>query len=42
MDGFEFYRRYDSLALGATLSKWFGDHFRTEDAKLHEALSRKR
>lgn len=39
MDGYELHGRYDAGALGAALSTWFGEHFRTRDARLHKALA---
>lgn len=30
--------RYDRLDLSSTLDRWFSDHFRNHDAKLHRAL----
>ena len=30
--------RYDREDLSRTLDRWFSDHFRTHDAKLHRAL----
>jgi hemerythrin-like metal-binding protein len=38
MDGYELHGRYDASALGEALDTWFGEHFRTRDAKLHAAL----
>jgi hemerythrin len=32
--------RYDRLDLSSTLDRWFSDHFRNHDAKLHRALGR--
>jgi hemerythrin len=39
MDGYELHQRYDAAALGAALELWFGEHFRTRDARLHAALA---
>ena len=30
--------RYDRVELSRTLDRWFSDHFRTHDAKLHREL----
>lgn len=38
MDGYELHGRYDAKTLGAALDGWFGEHFRTRDARLHAAL----
>jgi hemerythrin len=39
MDGYELAGRYDASSLGAALDSWFGEHFRTHDARLHAALA---
>ena len=39
MDGYELTGRYDASSLGAALEDWFGEHFRTHDARLHAALA---
>lgn len=38
MDTYESVRNYDQAMLSATLSVWFGRHFRTLDAELHSVL----
>ena len=35
MDGYELHGRYDAGELGTALETWFGEHFRTHDARLH-------
>jgi len=42
MDDYELHSRYSAAALGATLDTWFGEHFRTLDARLHAALAKTR
>jgi hemerythrin len=32
--------RYDAAALGAELDHWFSGHFKSKDARLHQALAR--
>ena len=39
MDAYELHGRYDARSLATALDRWFGDHFRTRDARLHAALS---
>jgi hemerythrin len=39
MDRQELGGGYDAASLGATLEQWFGEHFRTHDARLHRALA---
>jgi hemerythrin len=39
MDRYELHGRYDARALGTALEEWFGEHFRTRDARLHAALA---
>jgi hemerythrin len=39
MDGYELHGRYDARALGDALDTWFGEHFRTRDARLHRELA---
>ena len=39
MDRQEIGSGYDPAALGAALAAWFGEHFRTHDARLHRALA---
>jgi hemerythrin len=39
MDAVESPADYDSEALGERLSKWFTDHFRSHDARLHRWLA---
>jgi hemerythrin-like metal-binding protein len=39
MDAYELHSRYDDGALAAALDTWFGEHFRTRDARLHAALA---
>ena len=38
IDGVDAEGRYDRLDLSTTLDRWFSDHFRTHDAKLHREL----
>lgn len=38
MDAYEDDASFDELALAATLSHWFTEHFRTRDARLHRFL----
>jgi len=38
MDRHEDSYDYDDAALAGTLEHWFGDHFRTHDARLHQRL----
>lgn len=38
IDGVAAEGRYDRLDLSTTLDRWFSDHFRTHDAKLHREL----
>lgn len=40
LDELEATGRYDPDGLAAALSGWFGEHFRTHDARLHHWLSR--
>ncbi|OGI67331.1 MAG: hypothetical protein A2W18_15380 [Candidatus Muproteobacteria bacterium RBG_16_60_9] len=35
MDDYEDLRLYDEKILGERLQSWFGDHFKTHDARLH-------
>ena len=42
MDGYELDGRYDAPALSGALDKWFSEHFRTRDARLHTALAGRR
>ncbi len=39
MDRYEDDGSYDSPAFGAQLSRWFTEHFRTHDARLHTELA---
>ncbi len=39
MDGYELHGRYDARTLSDALDTWFGEHFRTRDARLHAALA---
>ena len=39
MDDYELHGRYDPGALGTALDVWFTVHFRTHDARLHNALA---
>ena len=39
MDDYEQAGRYDAVALGVALDRWFSEHFRTHDARLHAALA---
>jgi len=36
MDEVEYDGEYDEVQLSTDLQRWFGDHFRTHDAKLHQ------
>jgi len=38
VDGVDDDGRYDRVDLSRTLDRWFSDHFRTHDAKLHREL----
>jgi hemerythrin len=38
MDACELGQTLDEAAFGARLAEWFGEHFRTEDARLHGRL----
>ena len=38
IDGVEDSGRYDEEELAARLERWFSEHFRTHDAKLHKKL----
>ena len=42
MEQFEREGRYAAPTLGAVLNRWFGEHFRTRDARLHAAQARGR
>jgi len=42
MDGYELHGRYDAQSLSDALDKWFSEHFRTHDARLHTALGGER
>ena len=39
-DGVQASDRYDPERLGETLSRWFGEHFRTHDKWLHHWIAR--
>ena len=39
MDDYEQVGRYDATSLGSALDRWFSEHFRTHDARLHAALA---
>jgi hemerythrin len=39
MDDAELAGHYDAASLGSVLETWFGEHFRTHDARLHHALA---
>ncbi len=39
MDGYELSGRYDVAQLREALNRWFGVHFRTHDAALHDGRS---
>lgn len=38
MDAYQTRRSFNEVILGRTLSDWFGIHFRTYDARLHQKL----
>ena len=38
MHGYELEGRYDAASLSTTLNRWFTEHFRTRDARLHAVL----
>jgi hemerythrin-like metal-binding protein len=38
MDRHEDRYKYEDAELGGMLERWFGDHFRTHDARLHQHL----
>lgn len=38
MDAEDRGENYDDIALGSRLEKWFSEHFRTKDARLHGRL----
>jgi hemerythrin len=42
MDGYELHSRYDARALSEVLDRWFSEHFRTRDARLHAAHAGRR